>query len=254
MVANQKGGVGKTTTVVNLSVALAGLGYRVAVVDLDPQGALTTSLGFDPYVVKPSVSDMLLKDNVSLTRILHGAKTRLQVAPANSELIATEYKLLKRPDRTMRLRKALIRCHEELDFVIIDTPPSLGLLTVNGIVAATELLIPVKTQYLAMRGVRALLESVRLIRDRINPELRLLGLVATLHAQDSPYGSSVVREIRSVFKHKVFRTIIPLDEAAAVAPAARKAVIDYKPNSSAAAAYRRLAEEVSDERQLAPRR
>ncbi|MBN2501381.1 MAG: ParA family protein [Anaerolineales bacterium] len=246
-VANQKGGVGKTTTVINLGAALATLGYRVALVDMDSQGALTASFGYDPYKVDPSTSTLLLDRTISLTQVLRHGRQRLMVAPANSELLSVEYKLLQESDRTMRLQQAVERSKNEFDFVIIDTPPNLGLLTVNALVAADHLLIPVKTEYLAMRGVRPLLESVWLIRDRINPDLKLLGVLPTMYFPNSPHSAKIVQELKRVFKGKLMHTVIPLDEVAAVAPATRQAVVDYKPNSAAAVAYRRLAEEVSDD-------
>ncbi len=245
-VANQKGGVGKTTSVVNLAAGLAKLGYRVAVIDLDSQGALTVSLGFDPYTIRPSTYNLLLEQNISLTQILRDTRPNLQLAPANAELIAAEYRLLKKPDRTLRLRKAIERSHTQLDFILIDTPPSLGLLTVNGLAAAHELLIPVAANYLSMRGVRSLLDSVWLIRERINPELKLLGVLPTLVQPNTPYAISAIAEMRAVFKHKVFRTFIPTDEVAAIAPAMRQTAIDYKPESAVAAAYQQLAKEVSN--------
>ncbi len=245
-VANQKGGVGKTTTVVNLGAALAVLGYRVVVVDLDSQGALSATFGYNPYEVNPSTTDLLLNKGLSLQEVLRPGRERLQVAPANSELLAAEYRLLKQADRTTRLREAVEKNKEGFDFMLVDTPPNLGLLTVNGLVAAGELLVPVKTDYLAMRGVRPLLESVWLIKEKINPGLKLLGVLPTMHIQNSAHADAVVSEMKAVFKNKMFHTLIPLDEAAAVAPATRQAAIDYQPDSPVAAAYRRLAEEVSD--------
>jgi chromosome partitioning protein len=246
-VANQKGGVGKTTTVANLGASLAELGYRTAVVDLDSQGALSATFGYSPYDIKVSTTDLLTDADISLAEILLPARKNLMVAPASSELLSAEYRLLKQPDRTARLRNAIESSRDAVDYVLIDTPPNLGLLTVNALVAASHLLIPVKTEYLAMRGVRPLLESVWLIRDKINPEMRLLGVLPTMYQADSKNAAAVINEMRGVFKNKLFDTVIPLDEAAAVAPATRKAVLDYDPNSIAAAAYKRLAEEVSHE-------
>jgi chromosome partitioning protein len=218
-------------------------------VDLDSQGALSATFGFSPYDVKVSTTDLLTNPDLSLADVWQSVRVRLNLAPASAELLSAEYRLLKQPDRTARLRAAIRRAQDEVDFVIIDTPPNLGLLTVNALVAASHLLIPVKTEYLAMRGVRPLLESVWLIRDKINPEMRLLGVLPTMYQADSANAAAVIKEMRGVFKNKLFDTVIPLDEAAAVAPAARQAVIDYNPNSASAAAYRRLAEEVSYELQ-----
>lgn len=245
-VANQKGGVGKTTSVVNLGAGLAALGYRVVVMDLDSQGALTASFGINNYEVDPSMTNLLLDPKYSLADVLCEGRERLWVAPANADLLAAEYRLLKQKNRTKRIHNAILNSPDAYDYVIIDTPPNLGLLTVNALVAASHLLIPVKTDYLAMRGVRPLLESVWLIRDKLNPDLRLLGVLPTMYTENSSHSFAVLEELKKVFKKKVFQAVIPLDEAAAVAPAARSAVIDYQPSSLVAAAYRQLAEEVSD--------
>ncbi|MGD8458343.1 MAG: ParA family protein [Anaerolineales bacterium] len=244
-VANQKGGVGKTTTVINLGAALAALGFRIALIDLDSQGALSISFGYNPYRVNPSTTTLLIDNNVNFPDILYQVRTHIQVAPASADLLSTEYRLLKQTDRTHRLRRSLSSHLDNFDFILIDTPPNLGLLTINALVAASHLLIPVKTEYLAMRGVRPLLESCWLIRDKINPDLKLLGVLPTMYQAASPYASAVVAEMKSVFKNKLFAINIPLDEAAAVAPAARKSVTDFRPESDVAVAYKRLADEVS---------
>jgi chromosome partitioning protein len=245
-IANQKGGVGKTTTAVNLAAGLANLGHRVGVIDLDSQAALTISLGDDPYTVRPSTYNLLMEPGMILSDIIHEAQPNLCLAPANVELIAAEYRLLKKPDRTFRLQNAIKQDNNTLDYILIDTPPSLSLLTVNGLVAAKELLIPVASNYLSMRGVRSLLESVWLIREKINPDLKLLGVLPTLVDANQSHAISAIAEMRSVFKQKVFRTFIPLDEVAAMAPALRKTAVDYKPNSAVAIAYKNLAKEVSN--------
>jgi chromosome partitioning protein len=244
VIANQKGGVGKTTTVANLAAGLASLGKRVGVIDLDSQGALTISLGYDPYKIRPSTYNLLLEPDLILQNILQPVGPFLQLAPANAELMAAEYRLLNKPDRTQRLHKALKRNSSQFDFILIDTPPSLSLLTVNGLAAAQELLIPVAANYLSMRGVRSLLDSVWLIRERINPDLNLLGVLPTLVLENGNYARSAITEMRSVFKQKLFSTFIPVDEVAAIAPAMRKTVIDYKPNCRVAIAYQQLAKEV----------
>lgn len=249
VIANQKGGVGKTTTVANLGIALTKLGYQVALIDLDPQGALTVTFGLDPYTIKPSIYDALVANDYPLDGVLKTIQPSAQIAPANTELIAAEYRLLKEPDRTFRLKNSIARSMQSFDYILIDTPPSLGLLTINALVCAHELLIPVATDYLAMRGVRALMESVWFIRERINPELRLLGLVPTLYRKDSAHANTVVSELRKVFKQRVTRTFIPQDDAASAAPAARKSVLDYQPAAPTALAYLQLAQEVDHVRQ-----
>ncbi len=247
-VANQKGGVGKTTTVASLGAALAERGKHVLLVDVDPQAALTASFGHDPYHLSPTTYTLLTRDDVDLQRIVRPVEERLWLAPASVDLSAAEYALTSFPDRTMRLRKGLESRRDQVDFVLIDTPPSLGLLTVNALTAADELLIPVQCQYLAMRGVRALLETVWLIHDRLHPDLKLLGMLPTQYRPESPHCREVVRELRAVFNDRVFRTTIDEDQAVAMAPAARKTLLAFRPQSLASLAYRRLAEEVCDAR------
>ena len=244
VVANQKGGVGKTTTVANLGAALAEAGRRTLVMDLDPQGALTTSAGLDHFHLSPTTYSLLMTDSVQIRGIVRKLDEHLWIAPGGVDLAAIEYTLTSFQDRNVRLRKKLHGRLDNLDFVLIDTPPNLGLLTTNALVAADELLIPVQCQYLAMRGVRSLLETVWLVHERLHPELRLLGLLPTLYQPQSSHCSDVVRELRSVFGPRVFDTVVEFDDAAAMAPAARKSAVTYKPDSKASKAYRQLAEEI----------
>jgi chromosome partitioning protein len=244
VVANQKGGVGKTTLVANLGAALAAAGQRVVLVDLDPQSALTAGWGLDPYSLTRTAYTLLSRENVSLASVLRPLDDNLVLVPGSVDLAVVEYQLADAPDQAFRLRNVLVRSRVPADFVIIDTPPSIGTLTVNGLVAATELLVPVQCQYLAMRGVRGLLESIWLIHERLNPDLNLLGVVATMYKTGSQHSREVLDELRSVFEGKLFNTVIEDEDAVAKAPVACKSVLTYSPQSEAAQAFRRLAEEV----------
>ncbi len=243
-VANQKGGVGKSTTVHNLGAALVERGQRVLLIDLDPQAALTASVGLDPYKVQQSTLALMLEPGTSLRAVVHPLRHGLWLAPAGVDLAAGEFRLAHASDRAKRLRSAFELDQPPVDFILIDTPPSLGLLTVNALTASEELLVPVECQYLALRGVRALLETTRLIHERLHPHLKLLGLLGTMYREDSQHCRAVVRELRSVFGGRVFEALIDYDEAVAEAPTARQSVLAYRPQSPAAAAYRRLADEV----------
>jgi chromosome partitioning protein len=243
-VANQKGGVGKTTTVANLGAALAMMGKRVLLIDLDPQAALTATYGLDPYNLPRSTYSLLVAESTSLARILRPAGTQnsLAIAPASVDLAAADLQLINASGRAERLRKAIEQNRIPFDFVLIDTPPSLGMLTLNALVAATEVLVPVQCHYLAMRGVRALMETVWRVKRRLNPDLRLLGLLPTMYEAESKHSTEVVKELRSVFGNKVFDVTINASVGFAEAPVARRTLVEQAPNHEGAIAYRRLAE------------
>lgn len=241
-IANQKGGVGKTTTVTNLGAALSERGHHVLLVDLDPQGALTAGFGLDPYTQTPSTFTLLTQDSVRLGEVVRLVGERLWLAPASVDLAGAEFSLMPMADRTARMSRWIGR--DQPDFTLIDTPPSLGLLTVNALAASSEVLIPVECRYLALRGVRAMLETLWLVRDRVQPRLELLGILPTRYQPASAHSREVIAELRGAFKERVLRTVIEEDEAVAAAPAAREPVTSFRPDGSAAAAYRRLAAEI----------
>ncbi len=249
VVANQKGGVGKSVTVHNLGAALAEQGYRVLLIDLDPQGGLTASLGIDSFSVRRSAYSLLAHDQTSLARVVVHVGGTMALIPASIDLASTEVILGTGRSVVFRLRQALAHSRIPFDFIVIDTPPGLGVLTANGLVAAQELVIPVQCQYLAMRGVRALLGTVARVQRSLNPELRLLGILGTMYRPDSPLAQEVMQEIRAVFPRETFRTVIYESEALAEAPIAGQSILEYAPDDPAARAYRALAQEIVHERQ-----
>ena len=247
-VCNQKGGVGKTTTVLNLGAALAELGAQVLLVDLDPQAALTASCNHDPYNLTRTTYTLLTRENASVAACLRTVSRNLHLLPGTVDLAAAEIMLANDSTAPYRLRNAMSNNRIPIDYVLYDTPPDLGVLTVNALVTANELLIPVQCQYLSMRTVRALLETVWLVHKKMNPALDLLGVLATMYKEHSDHSKDVVAELRSVFEDKVFEVVIPDEDAVAEAPVARKSLLAYQPNSAAAGAYRKLAEAIHHER------
>lgn len=245
VVANQKGGVGKTATVVNLGAALAESGARVFLVDLDPQGGLSASLGLDPYRVATSTRQMFDSPPSPLRKMVYPIGQNLWLAPASVHLEAVDHSP-QGHGHLLAVRNAIEAERGPVDYILIDTPPGLGVLTVAGMVAADELLVPVACQYLPLRGVRSILEALWLVHDRLQPQLKLLGIVPTFYDPGSEHSRSVVDELKSVFGDRVFSTKIETDEAVAMSPAARRPVLQFRPEAPAAAGYRALAAEVAE--------
>jgi len=244
-VANQKGGVGKTTTAVNLGASLADLGYRVLVIDLDPQGNATTGLGIDARNFDSSIYDVLLHD-VPLEDCIEPTSIKnLFVAPATIHLAGAEIELVPTFSRELRLRKAIDAIRDDFHYVLIDCPPSLGLITVNGLAAADEVLVPIQCEYYALEGVGQLLRNVELVRGNLNPTLLVTTIVLTMYDARTRLADQVVEEVRSHFGSAVCTTIVPRSVRVSEAPSFGQPVTVHDPSSRGAIAYRELAKEVS---------
>ena len=244
-VANQKGGVGKTTTAVNLGAALAELGYRVLVVDLDPQGNATTGLGINARNLQSSIYDVLLND-LPLEDCIEPTEVRnLFLAPATIDLAGAEIELVPAFSRELRLRRALERLGNDYDFVFIDCPPSLGLLTVNGLAAATEVVVPIQCEYYALEGLGQLLRNVELVQRNLNPTLELGAIILTMYDARTKLSDQVTKEVRKHFGAKVCRNIVPRTVRLSEAPSFGQPIIVFDSTSRGAIAYRELAKEVS---------
>jgi chromosome partitioning protein len=244
-IANQKGGVGKTTTAVNLGAGLAELGYRVLVVDLDPQGNATTGLGINARNLAASVYDVITGDTPLEDCIEPTALRNLFVAPATIDLAGAEIELVPAFSRELRLRRALEQVTDDFDFVLIDCPPSLGLLTVNGLAAATEVCVPIQCEYYALEGLGQLLRNVALVQTNLNPRLELTAIVLTMYDARTKLAEQVAREVRQHFGDKVCRNIVPRTVRLSEAPSFGQPIIVFDPSSRGALAYRELAREVS---------
>jgi len=244
-VANQKGGVGKTTTAVNLGAALADLGHRVLIVDLDPQGNASTGLGIDPRNFDYSMYDVLLHD-VALDDCIEPTSIKnLFLAPSTIDLAGAEIELVPVLSREHRLRKAIDPIREDFAFVFIDCPPSLGLLTLNGLTAATEVLVPIQCEYYALEGVSQLSRNVELVRSNLNPTLAVSTIVLTMYDARTKLSDSVVNEVRSHFGDLVCRVVIPRTVRISEAPSFGEPITVHDPTSRGAIAYRELAKEVA---------
>ena len=244
-IANQKGGVGKTTTAVNLGAALAELGYRVLVVDLDPQGNATTGLGINARNLDASVYDVLLHDVPVVDCIEPSSLRNLFVVPATIDLAGAEIELVPVFSRELRLKRALEQLGDDFDFTLIDCPPSLGLLTVNGLAAAGEVVVPIQCEYYALEGLGQLLRNVNLVQSNLNPSLEVSTIILTMYDARTRLAEQVVAEVRKHFGDRVCRSVVPRTVRLSEAPSFGQPIIVFDSSSRGAIAYRELAKEVS---------
>ncbi len=242
--ANQKGGVGKTTTAVNLAAALAEAGQRTLLMDLDPQANATSSLGFDKRTLFESVYDVLM-DGVPLKQIITLTNwMRLELAPSSPALAGAEVELVSEDDRAQRLRDALEPVRERYDYILIDCPPSLSLLTLNALTASDGVLVPVQCEYLALEGLTQLMGTIERVRAGLNPALRIDGLIMTMFDSRTHLSQQVADEVRKHFGDKLFATMVPRSVRLSEAPSFGKPGIVYAPTAPAAQAYRAIAAEL----------
>jgi chromosome partitioning protein len=244
-IANQKGGVGKTTTAVNLGAAIAELGFRVLVVDLDPQGNATTGLGLNPRDVSGSIYDVIMSDVAIEDCIEPTSIKNLFVLPATIDLAGAEIELVPQISRELKLRKALESIRDQYDLMFIDCPPSLGLLTVNGLAAADDVIVPIQCEYYALEGLGQLLRNVSLVQANLNPLLDVRGIILTMYDARTKLADQVVNEVREYFGAKVYETVVPRTVRLSEAPSFGQPIIVFDATSRGAKAYRDLAKEVS---------
>ena len=243
-IANQKGGVGKTTTAVNLSASIAVAEKKVLLIDIDPQGNSTSGMGFNKPGAKETIYDALLRGTGIKGTIQKTVIPFLDVIPSNTDLIGAEVELIQEKDREKKLDRLLKEVEADYDYIFIDCPPSLGLLTINSLTAAHSVLIPLQCEYYAMEGLSQLLKTIQLIKQALNPKLRIEGILLTMFDGRNNLAHQVALELRSHFKDKVFETVIPRNIRLSEAPSHGKPVLLYDIHSKGAESYLNLAREV----------
>ena len=243
-VANQKGGVGKTTTTVNLGACLASLGKKVLLVDMDAQGNATSGVGIRKPDVTRDIYDVLVNELPIDEATLITEHENLSIVPATLQLAGAEIELTSMMARESRLKGSLAEVSSQYDYILIDCPPSLGHLTINSFTASDSILIPVQCEYYALEGLSQLLNTVRLVQKHFNPELEIEGVLLTMYDARTNLGNEVVEEVRKYFREKVYETIIPRNIRLSEAPSHGKPIIDYDPRSRGAELYQALAKEV----------
>ncbi len=244
-VANQKGGVGKTTTAVNLAAALARLGKRVLLLDMDPQGNATVSLGVDKDALTRTLYDVLIGEAKLKQVLVTAEEAGVEVAPANGDLTAAEVDLLEETLGPKRLRKVLKKVRDDYDALIVDCPPTLNMLTLNALVAADGVVVPVQCEYFALEGLSALMDTIEKVQEGPNPHLQIDGLLRTMHDRRNNLANDVSNELLAHFGMKVLTTIVPRNVRLAEAPSYGQSILDYDASSTGAMAYLALANELT---------
>ena len=241
---NQKGGVGKTTTNINLGASLARLGKKVLIIDIDPQGNTTSGIGVAKNELSDTVYEVLIQENYDTRKaILHTATDGLDVIPANVDLAGAEIELVGLKGREARLKKSIDKVREDYDYIFIDCPPSLGLLTINSLTAVDSVLIPIQCEFYALEGVSQLVSTIELVKKRLNKDLEVEGVVLSMFDGRTNLAVQVVQEVKKYFGSKVFSTVIPRNVRLAEAPSFGMAITEYDPKSKGARAYKAFAKE-----------
>ena len=241
-VANQKGGVGKTTTTVNLGTILAKRGKKVLLIDADPQGNATSGLGVEKDV-EPSTYDILVNDAELKDAVQDTIIKKLQVCPANMNLAGAEVELVSMMSREQRLKEKLEQVKDDFDYVLIDCPPSLGLITLNAFTASDSVLIPVQCEYFALEGLGQLLNTINLVKKHLNKEIRIEGALLTMYDMRTNLSNQVVKEVKKYFEDKVYKTVIPRNVRVSEAPSYGMPITEYDPRSKGAKSYIKFAKE-----------
>ena len=243
-IVNQKGGVGKTTTAVNLCAYLAHLGKEVLLIDIDPQANATSGLGIDHKNLSHGIYEAIIGEKPIYSIIKHTVQDGYKIAPSTLSLAGAGIELVSVEDREFRLGKIINEIVNEYDYIIIDGPPSLGLLTVNSLVAADEVLIPIQSEYYALEGLSQLLETIALVQNNLKPELGVMGAIITMFDRRNKLSGSVMNELYKYFPNRVFRSVIPRSVRLAEAPSFGRSILHYDPKSKGGKAYERLAREM----------
>ncbi|RKD22880.1 sporulation initiation inhibitor Soj [Ammoniphilus oxalaticus] len=243
-VANQKGGVGKTTTSVNLSACLATLGQKVLLIDIDPQGNATSGVGINKADIRYCIYDVLINDIDPMDAIIPTDVTNLFVLPASIQLAGAEIELVPTISREVRLKRAIESIRDKYDYVFIDCPPSLGILTVNSLTASDSVLVPIQCEFYALEGVSQLLNTIRLVQKHLNTSLQIEGILLTMLDARTNLGIQVIEEVKKYFREKVYQAIIPRNIRLSEAPSHGQSIIKYDARSRGAEVYMELAREV----------